>query len=453
MGILRFNLLGFPVHIQPGFWLLALLIGSAGKQGLLQSSILIAVIFVSVLVHELGHAYAARSYGQKPTILLHMMGGLTSWVPTHDIGRRRGIIVTLAGPLAGFALGLAAFAIAAAAAGERRIDGYEDSQLLWSMQMLASINFVWSTINLLPVLPFDGGQIMALALGKERRRMAATISLIFGLICAALLLKLGWVFAAVIFAMGGITSYLAANRQPEGGDEPRPEALQQLLRQAKEELDAGKLEAAASMAGAVCSASPDAELRQRAGEVVAWAAVMQRRAPEARAALARLPAPERADVLLLSGVDEIEENWELAAERLLVARRQRGDRRPQVAAALVRALLGAGRAGEAADLTRQILEQTDPEDARKVAETALEAGAAAEAGALWLALFELTAASGDALAAARAFVRAERVPAAIETLEAAVRAGGDAISKQIQSDPLLQALSGDGRKAGVLAGP
>lgn len=283
--------------------------------------------------------------------------------------------------------------------------------------------------------------------------MAATISLVFGLICAALLLKLGWVFAAVIFAMGGITSYLAANRQPEGGDEPRPEALQQLLRQAKEELDAGKLEAAASMAGAVCSASPDAELRQRAGEVVAWAAVMQRRAPEARAALARLPAPERADVLLLSGVDEIEENWELAAERLLVARRQRGDRRPQVAAALVRALLGAGRAGEAADLTRQILEQTDPEDARKVAETALEAGAAAEAGALWLALFELTAASGDALAAARAFVRAERVPAAIETLEAAVRAGGDAISKQIQSDPLLQALSGDGRKAGVLAGP
>src|SRR5690606_39932980 len=108
-------------------------------------------------------------------------------------------------------------------------------------------------------------------------------------------------------------------------DEPRPEALQQLLRQAKEELDAGKLEAAASMAGAVCSASPDAELRQRAGEVVAWAAVMQRRAPEARAALARLPAPERADVLLLSGGEGAGGYSAVAAEAALGARRARGE--------------------------------------------------------------------------------------------------------------------------------
>ena len=58
---------------------------------------------MSVLVHEMGHALAIRPLGVQPWITLYGMGGLTS----HQGGRFRPptqILVSLAGPVAGFAL-------------------------------------------------------------------------------------------------------------------------------------------------------------------------------------------------------------------------------------------------------------------------------------------------------------------------------------------------------------
>src|SRR5512147_2302977 len=72
---LRFSIAGIPVTVHPLFWLIALLLGSSGD--LLLIPIWVAVVFISILIHELGHAFAFRRFGQRSQIILHFAGGLT----------------------------------------------------------------------------------------------------------------------------------------------------------------------------------------------------------------------------------------------------------------------------------------------------------------------------------------------------------------------------------------
>jgi Zn-dependent protease len=68
----------------------------------------IAVVFVSLLVHELGHAVAFRRFGSGADIVLYAFYGLA--IPTHDVyGRGPRILIALAGPFAGFLLAAAVY--------------------------------------------------------------------------------------------------------------------------------------------------------------------------------------------------------------------------------------------------------------------------------------------------------------------------------------------------------
>jgi stage IV sporulation protein FB len=75
---LRFRFLGFPVRVHPYFWLLTILINGdsllrIGPEYLLMW---VVVVFVSILIHELGHALAFRRYGADAEIILYAFGGL-----------------------------------------------------------------------------------------------------------------------------------------------------------------------------------------------------------------------------------------------------------------------------------------------------------------------------------------------------------------------------------------
>ena len=108
---LRFNLAGIPVRVHPLFWLIALLLGSSSRN-IVQILIWIVAVFVSILIHEMGHALAFRRYGQPSSIVLHMSGGLTipesiSWGGrSANVGfsPNENIFISLAGPFAGFPL-------------------------------------------------------------------------------------------------------------------------------------------------------------------------------------------------------------------------------------------------------------------------------------------------------------------------------------------------------------
>jgi Zn-dependent protease len=147
---LRWQMFGIRVRVHPFFWIMAILLGPrAPTEGIWW----VLAVFVSILLHELGHALAAKAFGWWPSILLYSFGGLCYFQPsTTAVGRR--IIVAFCGPLAGFLLaaliwgGLQAATAPPANEYLRRLLGY-----------LLFINIWWGILNLLPVYPLDGGQI------------------------------------------------------------------------------------------------------------------------------------------------------------------------------------------------------------------------------------------------------------------------------------------------------
>src|SRR6187399_803252 len=94
-----------PVHIYPIFWLLALLIGWLYSFTILGAVILGFVVFISVLVHEYGHALSALAFGQQSFIELVGLGGVTQRQGKRlSLGKE--FIIILNGPLAGLALAI-----------------------------------------------------------------------------------------------------------------------------------------------------------------------------------------------------------------------------------------------------------------------------------------------------------------------------------------------------------
>lgn len=374
MGALRFRLFGFPVEIQIGFWLLALIIGLRPGRPWTDAVLWLVIIFVSIMVHELGHAFAARAYGQTPSIALHMLGGVTSWSATHDLGKKRRILVTLAGPGAGFALGFAAYA---ALVGVTRLVGTAPKEAPWveALALLAFANVFWSVINLLPVLPFDGGQVLATALGPERRKLSATVSLIFGVVTAIVLYRMGSLFGALLFGMGGISNFMSAmQEQPaEAAGRLPPDAVKELLDEAKRALDGSDGARAATLAGAALETSRVPAERKLAVELLAWAALATGDVARARD-LVRL-SKGTLDPYVEAAVAEADGGRDHAI-RLLTALRLQGDTRVEVAATLVRLQLEAGSTRGAAELTLEIAEHVPDGDLERMAELASAAGLA-----------------------------------------------------------------------------
>jgi len=155
---LNFRLLGFRVRVHPFFWIGAGLLGGSLLEGPNSSFsawlIWIAVVFVSIIVHELGHAIAFRRFGRNASIVLYAFGGLA--VPDSVVGgRTRRILVSLAGPFAGFVL-------AALVYGSDQLThwGSENGELVrFLYRQLFNVNLYWGIFNLLPVFPLDGGQV------------------------------------------------------------------------------------------------------------------------------------------------------------------------------------------------------------------------------------------------------------------------------------------------------
>ena len=230
---LRFSLLGFPVRVHPLFWLIALLLGS-GSGDPLQILIWVFVVFVSILIHELGHALAFRRYGLSSQIILHFSGGLT--VPESTLwgnrwanvalGPNEQIFISFAGPGAGFlfaALIIAGVLIAGGSIITTRLLGFIPfpgfaflpfgGQILGAVvTSLLWVNLFWGLINLMPVYPLDGGNIARYILLQvdpaDGGRKSLWLSVIVGgLIALLALVFLRSIYMALLFGLLAFQSY------------------------------------------------------------------------------------------------------------------------------------------------------------------------------------------------------------------------------------------------------
>lgn len=204
---IHFRVLGIPVRVHPFFWLITVLLGvdpdMRGREGMIELLLWIAVVFVSILVHELGHALMARRFGWEPWITLHGFGGLASYQPTHDDPKRQ-ILITIAGPAAGFLLAGIVIGILALVGrpihfylgGQLGFDwfrpDFENFNLVLLIHFVLFVNIFWGLMNLLPIYPLDGGRIMreALTMRDARQGMIASIwvSIVTAVVVAVLAL-------------------------------------------------------------------------------------------------------------------------------------------------------------------------------------------------------------------------------------------------------------------------
>jgi stage IV sporulation protein FB len=238
---LNFNIGPIPVRVHPLFWLITLLFG-ASAGGLLPLLIWVVVVFVSILIHELGHVVAFRWFGQPASVLLHGGGGLAIPEPVRwgsryanvELGASQAILIYLAGPFAGFLLAGLVLAVVTAVGGviiptplfgvipfaEALVPGGWIPNLI--VHTLLWVNIFWGLVNLLPVYPLDGGRVAQRVLivmdPLDGGRKSLWLSVITGTVVAlAGLLLLNSVYMAVLFGFLAFQSYQTLSGRSWGG--------------------------------------------------------------------------------------------------------------------------------------------------------------------------------------------------------------------------------------------
>ena len=240
----QFAIAGIPIRVSVWFWLGAALLGwgicrsfaQGDQRALLGYLILWAVaVLVSILVHEMGHALAYRWFGQESQIVIYHLGGLAIpnvWGRRASLRPIQRLVVSAAGPLA--QLALAAVIVIALRAGDwfvpfpipaigRSLDldagrQIESRTLLALVDFLLHVNIFWPLLNLLPVPPLDGGQIVRegmLAMGvADAHKIAGLLGVAVGALVAYWGYTNGQPFLGIMFAMLAVSCWQGLSAGP-----------------------------------------------------------------------------------------------------------------------------------------------------------------------------------------------------------------------------------------------
>lgn len=161
--------------------------------------LLIALIFFSVLAHELGHAMMARECGvQVLDVTLSPIAGVAR-IEQAPLSPRDDLFIALAGPAVNLAIFMILFpwmlliAVISGpdslfAAGAR----FRDLNLTTMISAVATLNLGLMLFNLLPAFPLDGGRVVRAFLSTRMgRRMATSVATRIGIAFSGVLIGLG----------------------------------------------------------------------------------------------------------------------------------------------------------------------------------------------------------------------------------------------------------------------
>ena len=445
----HFSLFGIPVRVASSFWIISLLSGIAWDNprhagpDLAGAVTWAAVVFVSILLHELGHALVARAFGAKPNITLYAMGGLTSYQGAR-MSRVQETVISAAGPGAGIALGGAVWLATQSLhlAGNPRL---LVSQILW-------VNIGWSVINLLPVVPFDGGHILAAVLGPRRALTTAVISAVVGsAVAAAGVFYVGNLWLAFIFGGASMTA-VGQVRYGWQAASDRRRGLEGELVRARSAMAAGEAEEVLRIGTDVVARARTSVVRNGGLLAIAWAEATRGKAILARQTLERLERGTPVDPYFLAAVEDALGS-PVRARAILEAARQQGAKSADSTKLLIDLWARDGDMDRATQLATEDADMLGPIDARAVFSAALQSGAHHPAAELAARLYTLYGDPSDALDEARAFALAGDRSRAIDLLETLANGERVASTKSGRtlepggwvSDPAFATLRGDER--------
>lgn len=177
-----------------------------------------ASLFFSILIHELGHTLAMRYYGLGSRIVLYHFGGLAipdsfgAWNAARQrhVGPQAQIVISAAGPGLQLALALAVWMLGLGLGIRMELTSwaswisgvsigateYPSSAVVYALfSAILYPSTFWAILNLAPVLPLDGGNILKnwlmLSNVQQPVRMAHMVSVGVGALLGLFFLQTG----------------------------------------------------------------------------------------------------------------------------------------------------------------------------------------------------------------------------------------------------------------------
>lgn len=224
-GALRlFSFQGIPVrlHWTFGFLLLwVLYIGlSAGMewQAIGVMGLVILSLFACVVLHEFGHALAARRYGVRTRdIILSPIGGVARLdrLPEKPLQE---LVVALAGPLVNVVIALVLGVLGWLFVPQGlQILGESESAMFWIgnyVPLLFWMNIWLVVFNMIPAFPMDGGRVLRALLAWRVGRLKATRwASVVGRVLAGVFLILAFYLEHLFLGLVGLFVYVMATQE------------------------------------------------------------------------------------------------------------------------------------------------------------------------------------------------------------------------------------------------
>lgn len=265
-----------PITIHPFFWVFAAFIGWLYGQSLMGMIIWIGIIFVSVLFHEYGHALTAVAFKQRARIQLVAMGGITTYDRGPPLKFWQQFIIVFNGPLFGLIL-----CLAATLALQLNL-----SPLLHGIMKATQVaNLFWSIVNLFPVLPLDGGQLMRIVLegifGVKGFKAALIIGALISAAIACASFVFGYFIAGAFFFLFAFQSFDSWRKCRYATVQDRDESIKNLMIAAESALQSGQKDEAKRLFLEIREKSPNGMLAFAAAQYLAFIEMKEGKKEEA----------------------------------------------------------------------------------------------------------------------------------------------------------------------------
>lgn len=154
-------------------WLGAIYYRQGGADAAVQGTIFIALIFLCVLLHELGHVFAARRYGVKTRdVTLWPFGGIASMERMPDKPSQE-LIVALAGPAVNVVIAAALLLWVGPKLNPENLTQIDNPAVSMAAK-LAGANIMLVLFNMIPAFPMDGGRVLRALLAMRMGNARAT---------------------------------------------------------------------------------------------------------------------------------------------------------------------------------------------------------------------------------------------------------------------------------------
>jgi Zn-dependent protease len=376
------------VRVGVALFVVAAAPGIAGGAG--RMACYAALVFLTLIVHELGHALCALAFGSRALITLHVLGGHTAIEPR--LSRGRDVIAMLLGPVASIAFGSLLVAVRSHIPEHQGLD------------LAAYVSLAWGVVNLLPVLPFDGGRVLLTLVGEKHRSSALLISgALAAVIAVEGLLVLHSPVLIFLFGAAALSSLLGWAKQRRAEIEHHL-GLPEQLERARTLLSEAEPERARELATRVGVRAHSNATANSAWELVAWAELDLGSVEDAYSTLSRIRPTASIPCHALAAI-EVARGKPRNAITLLESARASGELSVGATKLLIDLYVRAEALDRACDVASGALSVLDAQDTRRVIETAFEANAFAPATTLAGELFAITASPDDAVSQAYGLAR------------------------------------------------